>query len=89
MLFRSSYSTFVFDRSDGKVKLRALTSGWLFSKLLGDPSAIKHETVRGDKPDETFRYYRLTATTEELRAFYQSLLSERDAWYAFEFTKKP
>lgn len=86
---RISYTTLAYDQSDGKVKLRALTSGWLYSKLLGDPAAIKHETVRGDKPDETFRYYRLTATTEELRAFYQSQLSDRDAWCPFEFTKKP
>jgi hypothetical protein len=84
---RVSYIMLVIDQIDAKVKLRALTSGWLSAKLKGEPAAIKHEVF--PVGDTGRNYYRLTATTEELRAFYLAHLTERSAWYPFEFTKKP
>lgn len=82
---RVLYSTLVVDQIGSKVKLRMLTSDWLSNKLKGEPSAIKHEIVTN--PDNTIAYYRLTATTEELRAFYQLHLNESRAWYRMEITK--
>lgn len=75
------YSTIVVDEFDPKITVRFLKRDWMFMTIAANPKLIAHS---GNKEKD----FLLTASTEELLAFYQKHLNDKQPWETFVFVKK-
>ena len=75
------YSTIVVDEWEPNLKVRILKRGWLLKAIEAKPTALSHRgTAKTD--------FLVTATTEELLAYYQKHLADESAWKKFVLAKK-
>ena len=75
------YNTIVVDELQPKLQVRILNRQWLLRTIKADPTVITHQWFpNGD--------FLITATTEELKAFYQKHLKEDAPWEKFILSRK-